>query len=88
MQNQEHDITKKLPKETIKIIDEAVTAGRESDAFLATGCQNKYQNPSISSYSCRGCSFFYRESIRSAPECEVSSYITKKWASLRPESTS
>lgn len=79
---EEHDITKKLAKETIKKIEEAVKAENDDVGFSAVDCQNKHHNPGISSYLCRGCTFFYRESIFTSPECEVHDFIIRYGAEL------
>lgn len=72
---EEHDITKKLAKETIKKIEEAVKAENDDTGFSAVDCQNKYHNPLTSSYLCRGCRFLYRESIFTGSECEIRDFI-------------
>jgi hypothetical protein len=74
---EEHDITKKLSKEIIKTIEEAVKAGNDDTVFSAVDCQNKYHTPATSSYLCKGCRFFYRESIFTWPGCEVCDFIVR-----------
>jgi hypothetical protein len=74
---EEHDITKKLSKEIIGKIEEAVKAENDDTGFSAVDCQNKYHNPWISSYLCRGCRFLYRESIFVSPECEIRDFIIR-----------
>jgi len=74
---EEHDITKKLSNETIKTIEEAVKVGNDDAGFSVVDCQNKYHTPARSSYSCKGCRFFYRESIFTLPGCEVCDFIVR-----------
>ena len=79
---EEHDITKKLSNEIIKKIEEAVKTENDAAGFSAVDCQNKYNNPGVSSYLCRGCRFFYRESIFTSPECEIRDFIISYGAEL------